>query len=301
MRKLSLGPRALADEQMSQNLDHHDALPNAAEYSLQQVNGPTQGLFNAPRLEALRHVFPYPTRGRLVQQRKATTSRIVKRNHRNTVSSRLPNRPRAFHKYITSLFGNGRDRDVMTRSPQPRSRTSSIGSRLGSSAYGSVPSLDVVSPATFMFSGPVLHSAASDSHSTSRLPSLRETSSEIHLLRRPLTDSFSILEQDSIIDEEVLEPIVKQGPIRTVSDILLGPNTRTQIEEVDGSLLLRSNHSELLPKSFCQEDGATRYGAHTVNPALGSKTVCYTSVLVALLAPYLDMSAWQSLRMTNRA
>jgi hypothetical protein len=70
-----------------------------------------------------------------------------------------------------------------------------------------------------MFSGPGLRL------STLRLPSLAETGSEIQSLSRARTDSFSILDEASILDEGLLEPIVEGGIMCTMSDVLLGVST----------------------------------------------------------------------------
>jgi len=107
---------------------------------------------------------------------------------------------------------------------ESRSRASSFGSKQNSSTHGSVPSIDLVSPAAFMFSGPSLHSMPSLNDSASRLPSLAESGSgDIQPpLRGARTDSFSMLDDASALDEGILEPINEGDIVRTMSDVLLG-------------------------------------------------------------------------------
>jgi hypothetical protein len=88
---------------------------------------------------------------------RTTPNRVTKAYyHRDRIVSRQRSRPRvAFHKYITSFFGSTHhNRSTELKTPQSRSRASSFGSKPRSSLHGSVPSVDFVSPAAFMFSGP---------------------------------------------------------------------------------------------------------------------------------------------------
>jgi hypothetical protein len=245
------------------------------------------------RSEVLRHVFPRPSRSRTPHGRKAAP-RVTKADRSNAaLTSRLQSRPRvAFHRYITSFFGGAQGHDVTTASPETRSRASSFGSRPGSSLYGSVPSLDVVSPATFMFSGPSLRSTGSYSNSTSRLPSLAETGSEVHLLRRAHTDSFSMVDDDIVTEDAILEPGVDQGITRTVSDVLLGINTPT--EEEESPLLVELEQAEM-------SSTIAKSPSYRVCDNTGRATTSPVTTFAVLLSPYLDTAAWKALRLTNRA
>lgn len=189
------------------------------------VKGPVKSPHQTKRSEVLRHMLPHPSRGRTIQRRKSTV-RISKPMQKNAFLHGLPSRPRAFHKYLSAFFTDGQDHSVHTNFPQPRSSVASLDSKLELSVYESVPSIDVVSPATFTFSGPSLRSGRSFSHSTSVLPSFGEIDGEPRLLRRTQTDSFCMLDQKGSIEEEmnanVMEPDLEHGIIRTMSDVLLG-------------------------------------------------------------------------------
>jgi hypothetical protein len=179
------------------------------------------------RSEVLRHVFPRSTRLLPTTAVRRSTSRISRRDHyRSAFIYRRQLRPRGtFHSVISSFFGRNAERTAHRPSPQSRSRASSFGLRAGSSVHGSVPSLDLVSPGTFLFSGPSLRSAGSHNDSRSRLPSLTESFDDRYLHRRLRTDSFSLINHASV-EEEVLEPV--DGPlgvVRSMSAVLLGVNT----------------------------------------------------------------------------
>lgn len=187
------------------------------------------------RSEVLRHVFPRSTRLPTATSR-GNASRISRVDHyRSAFLYGRQLRPRGtFHRVISSFFGGNAKRGAHNASPQTRSRTSSFGSRPGSSIHGSVPSLDLVSPGAFLFSGPSLQSAGSHNNSTSRLSSLTESFDGTYLHRRVRTDSFSMVDHASV-EEELLEPVVGLGVVRSMSDVLLGVNT--PIEELAGPLL----------------------------------------------------------------
>jgi hypothetical protein len=204
--------------------------------------------------EVLRHVFPRSTRLPTAADRRST-SRISRRDHyRSAFLYRRQLRSRGtFHRVISSFFGGNAERGAHSASPQSRSRASSFGSRAGSSVYGSVPSLDLLSPGTFLFSGPSLQSAGSHNTSRSRLPSLTESFDEVYLHRRLRTDSFSMVDRASV-EEEVLEPV--DGPlgvVRSMSDVPLGVNT--PIEELADPLLESSdNETNSLVERTVQSD-----------------------------------------------
>ena len=246
------------------------------------------------RSEVLRHVFPRPSRSRDPHNHK-NMPRVAKADCPNTaLVSRLQSRPRvAFHRYITSFFGGAHDRNVVADLPKARSRASSFGSRPGSSLYGSVPSLDVISPTAFMFSGPSLRSAGSHSDSLSRLPSLAETNSDVQLIRRARTDSFSMLDSSSVTEDAILEPGVDEGITRTVNDVLLGVRTPTERDESSSIVTLEDSSSVF---SDTQEH-VVRNRLHSVRNN-STSPVC---TFAALLSPYLDTATWSALRLTNRA
>jgi hypothetical protein len=302
-RRLSLTPPRSRRDQMSRTMDYAITTPLLADATIPHItsthavppNDTIKARSPAPkRSEVLRHVFPRPSRARSPRSRK-TLPRVAKSYRSNTaLASRFQSRPRvAFHRYITSLFGSTQDRNVVADSPEARSRASSFGSRPGSSLYGSVPSLDMVSPATFMFSGPSLRSVGSYSDSMSRLPSLAETNSDMQILRRARTDSFSMLDSASVIEDAILEPGIDQGITRTVADVLLGVHTPSEEDESPLMIALEERSSFFTgaqDHDTCSSPGLVRYD-HT--------SPVYT--FAALLSPYLDTTAWKSLRLANRA
>jgi hypothetical protein len=233
------------------------------------------------RSEVLRHVFPRPSRKSAPQDRIAPP-RVTKADYqrqRAALDSR--SRPRVpFRRYITSFFGSSHDRTLPLSSPQNRSRASSFGSRRGSSLYGSAPSIDFVSPGAFIFSGPSFQSNTSFGNSTSRLSSLAETDSDFLFLRSARTDSFSIIDSASVLDEGILEPISEAGITRTMSDVLLG--VRAPFEQLGAPLLYE------LPEdtdSDCSHTPSTTSGtSHCTSPGVAV-------VIASLLLPHLDFAA----------
>jgi hypothetical protein len=216
------------------------------------------------RSEVLRHVFPRSTRLATTTSR-GRPSRISRSDHyRSAFLYRRQLRPRGtFHRVISSFFGGNAERGAHSASPQTRSRASSFSSRPGSSAQGSVPSLDLVLPGAFLFSGPSLPSVGSHNNSRSRLPSLTE-SSDTYLHRRALTDSFSMVDRASSVEEEVLEPgNGRLGVVRSMSDVLLGVNT--PIEELADPLL------------ECPDDGASLLDQHTTPSDVPSSKLSWLS------------------------
>lgn len=230
------------------------------------------------RPEILRHVFPRPSRSR-TYTRKAVRRINKAESPDHALTSRRPRSRVAFHRYIAALFGGASDRTATIAIPETRSRASSFGSKPESPRHGPVPSLDFVTPAAFMFSGPSLHSAGSYSDSTSRLPSLAESSSEMQLWHRVRTDSFSIIDDANTVVEVILEPEADQGITRAVSHVLLDSNASTQ----EANLLPQNN------RQVAAEHSITKSGCRS------------TSTFASLLLPHLDTSAYKALRLTNRA
>ncbi|KAF1950732.1 hypothetical protein CC80DRAFT_225770 [Byssothecium circinans] len=183
------------------------------------------------RSDVLRHVLPRPRSTSSVH--KLSTHHTSERRKNPPSSSKISRRRVSFHKAITSFFHNHPASDGVSRPMNPPTGSSaSIGStRSGAgtgSQHGSMPSIDLVSPGAFLFSGPSLQSRTSSfkSNSTSRLPSFTENSSDRGSPRRLYSDDdFSLLE------DGVMEPYVDRGLARSMSDVLLG--TSTPIEELE--------------------------------------------------------------------
>jgi hypothetical protein len=259
--------------------------------SLFHADAPSETLADAPvdaqtpttkRSEVLRYVFPRPSRSRgTLSQRSGP--RVTKTAHKVGASNGTHYTSRAaFHRYITSLFSGSHARHLYVRNPALRSRSSSSGSRQDSSAFGSVPSLDMVSPATFIFSGPHIESAGSLSNSASHLPSLAETDSIIEL-HRARTNSSSMVDQVGLIDDGILEPSVDEVITRTVSKVLLSNTTPIEEEHFQPASLLSD------PRRFPSRDGNPN--GSCMGTPLSSITTDYASTFATLLMPYLDFSA----------
>ncbi|KAF2683493.1 hypothetical protein K458DRAFT_478370 [Lentithecium fluviatile CBS 122367] len=209
----------------------HNHTPVNAEGSIPDSGTPPNdpAETNAPptkRSDVLRHVFPRP---RTIPSTQKTTARVSKPERRKTPpsSSKQSKRRVAFHKVFTSFFHNS----PATVTPHPinlpvGSSASSTRSRPGSgSLYGSMPSLEFVSPGAFIFSGPSLRSrSGSYSNSASRLPSLTENGSDRRSLRRI-----------SLFEDGTLEPYAEHGVVQSMSDVLLGIGT--PMEEFDVPVL----------------------------------------------------------------
>jgi hypothetical protein len=217
-----------------------------------------------------------------IGQARPAPARVTKTNcRRDRTVPRSHSRPRvAFHNYITSFFGNvHHDRSPESETSQPLSRASSFASRRRSSLRGSVPSIDFVSPAAFMFSGPNLDSTSSMDDVT-YLPTPTSTASEPKPLSRERTDSFSMLNKSEILEEELLEPIVQIGIVRTMSDVLLGVGTP-------------SDESTTAPKECANSDSHSVFdespsGDTTTVQETRSDSAAY--MLATLLLPYLDLA-----------
>jgi hypothetical protein len=200
---------------------------------------------------------------------------------RDRTAPRPQSKPRVtFHKYITSFFGNAHhNRSAESETSRSLSRASSFRSNPRSSLHGSTPSIDFMSPAAFMFSGPALHRTSSVDDSTSHLPTPTSTGSERQPLSRTWTDSFSMLEEANILDEGLLEPSVEIGIVRTMSDVLLGIDTPSE----ESATALEHNLHHELPFDIHQSPRVTT-ARH-----FPSESVAYT--LATLLLPHLDLAA----------
>lgn len=237
------------------------------------------------RVEVLQHVLQRPSRdGSLIHRRPS--SRVAtpvqrKRPHSSTTYARSRV---AFHKVISSIFTNN-----STKIPPPLTREGSEFSVLSTrgSLQDSLRSLDVVSPGTFLFSGPSLRSTYSGSlgNSRSRLQSLSEYDKEVFSLRRVRSTSLSI-ESFSLIENRVLEPSIEWGITRTMSDVLQGFST--PIDELNDILF----------------EDPSKETSEALLHVSGHRQTVSTEAKVAIatpLSPYLDFASWKSLRSSCRA
>jgi hypothetical protein len=220
---------------------------------------------------------------------RTTPNRVTKSYyHRDRIVSRQRSRPRvAFHKYITSFFGSTHhNRSTELKTPQSRSRASSFGSKPRSSLHGSVPSVDFVSPAAFMFSGPNLLSMSSADDSMSHLPSPTSTGSERQPLSRTWTDSFSMLDEANALDEGLLEPIVEIGIVRTMSDVLFGVGTPSE----QPIITTLKHHAESRASIYKSRNGDIRNTVSHGTTAGQCQLDPVACILATLLLPYLDLA-----------
>ncbi|KAH6612707.1 hypothetical protein C7974DRAFT_369744 [Boeremia exigua] len=188
------------------------------------------------RSEMLHHVFPRSSRP---THSSGIRTRVSKTDYYRgaLLYGRQLKSKGTFHRVVNSFFGNTVGQEVKNASPRARDRSipSSSGSRLGSSSiHGSVPSLDLISPGAFLFSGPSLQSAGSYGTLTPRHLSLTESLRDAHTARHMHSTSFSTIDTTSFGDE-LLEPLVCRGVVRSMSDVLLGIDTPT--EELENPLI----------------------------------------------------------------
>lgn len=239
-------------EQMLSDSKHIDIAPKRATEQSASSLSQDHETPATRRSEVLRHVFSHSTHIPVATSRGSRSRASIVDHYRSGSLYRRQFRPRGtFHRVISSFFGGNPERGAHSPSPQTQSRTSSFVSRPGSSIYGSVPSVDLVSPGAFLFSGPSLQSAGSYNNSTSRLLSLTESYDDAYLHHHIRTDSFSMVDHASI-EEEVLEPVDGLlGVVRSMSDVLLGVST--PIEEVADPLLeFPDGESDLLEQNSAQ-------------------------------------------------
>ncbi|ORY16263.1 hypothetical protein BCR34DRAFT_557519 [Clohesyomyces aquaticus] len=249
--------------------------------------GPPSTRYSTKRSEVLRHVFPRPRGPHPAQP--TSSPRVTKPHHRRgTLSSIRQSKSRLLcNRVLTSLFHNN-PTSIEPSSMRQRipSNLSSIRSKLGS-GHDSVPNLEVLSPGTFLFSGPSLRSTRSWSISnpTSRLPSLAETGSEAISLRRTHSESFSA-DGVSFLDESILEPLAEDGITRSMSDVLLGIHTPTEemeqliIEDSDKDSPQLTEHQQRISSS---------------------NDLLFDASLLATLASYLGPSSRNAMRLTCRS
>ena len=206
------------------------------------------------RTDVFRHVFQRPRH--TLTAANSFTPMTEHRCEDDPVSSNASKRRVAFHDAITSFFHSTHSKHETSHPAHPAhlrnySSASSCQSRGGpGSVCGSLPSLDLVSPDTFFFSGPSLGSfSVSLNSSMSHQACLTENSSSHHSLRHIRFDSLSA--RNSFHEDAVFEPSVDDSLFRNMSDILL--NTGTPTEEL-GSGMLRN--TQQMMQSFPQRSGS---------------------------------------------
>lgn len=178
-----------------------------------------------PNSRLIHHILPHSATG---THRSRTTFRITKsEHHKNKVAcGGIAKRRVTFHRYIMSNFGNNHDRSAPLSFPQARSEAASFSSKSGP-PHGSMPSLDLVSPSAFTFSGPSLRSTCSLAKSVWWLSNFTESQGAIEMPRRARSDSYSILDYACGFDEGISEPGNGINNTRTVPDVLMGVDTAT--------------------------------------------------------------------------
>jgi hypothetical protein len=241
-------------------------------------------LFVTKRSGILHRVLPLSSRS------TSPRSRISKsRQHKTQIGPSSRSRsPTTLHKYITSLLGNGQDGDAKHKISQLRSRASSFGSNPSSSMHGSLPSVDFVSSAAFLFSGPSLHSILSASDSTLRVQRHTSDSNDVRPMSREQTDSFSVFDNASILGSQVLEPAVERD-IRAMTDVLL--DTSTSIEESPFQRRDQSTDANTSSNSYDLEVHDTSIQHSDVPNSILGYSAGVALCIAALLLPYLDHTA----------
>lgn len=264
-------PRPDSPEALHESNDTETALPAATK-----------------RSEVLRHVFPRSSqRSSGVNTQSATRAPKVEHGRNGLSSFRYPKPRVAFHRVITSFFHNSPTRSTQDPTPSETGSTASSMRPRANSLRDSIPSIEVVSPGTFLFSGPSLRSARSGSvsNTTSRLPSLTENGSGSFSLRRTRSESYSA-ESGQWLDDVILEPYVERGTTRPMSDILLG--TSLSFEELEAPI----------PEDL---DEDSHVSMDPVSHASHLEPLCLTAPLAKILMPYLGHAAWKALRLTCRS
>jgi hypothetical protein len=245
--------------------------------------------FSARHSDILRHMFPRPS-SRNAPLNKTPYGPIPESKRRKVLNS-LPrqSKPRvAFHKVLSSFFshpvGNPEGQKDCSQGSSASS-TSTLSK--GGSAIHSAPSLEVVSPGTFLFSGPSLRSALSGSltNSTSHLPSLTGNGSECYSFRCTESGSLS-LDNLSLVEDEILEPFVECGITRSMSDVMRGLST--PFDEIEGPILEERNEDE-----YSLADGSMGRCDFDCTHSIAG--------VASFLMPYLDAASWKALRLTCRS
>lgn len=132
------------------------------------------------------------------------------------------------HKCIASIFGNHNEHNVELESSQSSSDGSTLDQKLKASTHGSVPSIDLVSPTPFLFSGPSLRSAQSKIDMVSSRTRHERAGGDQPSLGRAHTDSFSMIDDTNFAKETLLEPLVKRDAVQIMSDVLFDQITSTE-------------------------------------------------------------------------
>jgi hypothetical protein len=103
-------------------------------------------------------------------------------------------------------------------------------------------------------------------------------------MSRARTDSFSILDEASILDDGLLEPIAEGGIMRTMSDVLLGVSTPVD-EAASLNLQQEALEHDNSDVRSAQEDLSRTVADVRYYRCLGAGR------LVAILLPFLDFGA----------
>ncbi|PVH97805.1 hypothetical protein DM02DRAFT_657963 [Periconia macrospinosa] len=206
----------------------HNAIADRLSEQTSTEEGPS---IPSRRAEVFRRVLPRPRHSFAAAQRSIMpVSRHQRRVISPTSSSDLPKRRVAFQRAIISLFHNAHSRVGTSHSTHvpTHSSASSYQSKVElNSASSSLPSLDLVSPDTFLFSGPSLGSlSTSVDTSMSHLPCLTENSSDHHSLRHVRSKSFSV--GNNFLTDAILEPSVEDSLFCNMSDMILASATPSE-------------------------------------------------------------------------
>ncbi|KAH7077038.1 hypothetical protein FB567DRAFT_563181 [Paraphoma chrysanthemicola] len=274
----------------------------SASQSLQSLETTPISSSSPTRSEVLRHVFQRTPRPETRRDILATSYCSKLYTKKPPVRPWPRPRSRVFHKYITGLFSNGHDPGANPKCSHTRSRTSSLGSRPSSSLQGSIPSIDFVSSAAFTFSGPPLRSLSAGSPAASRLPSRAETETDnnTRVLESARTDSFSMIDLASDESEDILEPIIEQGIVRAMSDVLLGVS-----KPIGKAMSLMAHSANSVGCTQNLDDNATEsshlQALSRVAPTRRDHLDVSILTLTKLLLPHLDPSSRKALRLTSRA
>lgn len=251
------------------------------------------------RSERLRHVFPHSSHRSIHYSRGSGHQDFKTDRHRGASLYRRQLKSRGtFHRVIDSFFRNQTLWGAHSASPQDRSRASSPDSPLESSAQGSVPSLDLISPGFFLFSGPYLQSAGSRSTSLSKIPSLTVSSRGIRIPRNRHSDTSSMAEYANV-EEDLLDPSVGGGVVRSLPNVLLGFNTPIKEPRYPLSESPEEDITLMHPGQSEGDDPSNQ----TSWPSGSSRAdgLFRNIFTMALVLHYSDTATWRSLRLVCRS
>ncbi|CAI6341656.1 unnamed protein product [Periconia digitata] len=204
------------------------------------------------RTEVFRHVFPRSRHVSSASQSIASTARSRNPNTGPVPSDASPKRREVFHKAITSFFHGTHSRDGTSRLVPLVARSSassyqSIGDP--ESIRGSFPSLDLVSPDAFCFSGPSLGSlSVSVDTSMSRQPCVTKNGSDSGSNYGVRSESVSA--KNSLLGDAILEPSVDSSRFCNISDMLSSTDTTSE----ESSFYMLRTKDQNLQSVPCEEN-----------------------------------------------